>query len=279
MIQKMILAAGISIFLCLSITIIGETSIILNLKSGLMVLGGTLAIGLLSFPIKSHRDLFKTLHTIFRSKETNYQDLIKHIARLSRINRLYGNLVLEKESDMIENFFLRKGVELVVDGYDPYEIHKIMDKEFELYFSRKESLINIMDTFQKLAPAIGFVGTIMGLIDVLGNIGDPLEMGKGMAIALLTTLYGLLFANFLFLPLSKKLTEHIKSESMLLYIILEGVVDISNDKNSKSVAYRLESYIKNYNGVHEDVLEYTDHTKQQTSLTPLQKLITRKQNA
>jgi chemotaxis protein MotA len=279
MIQKMILAAGISIFLCLSITIIGETSIILNLKSGLMVLGGTLAVGLLSFPIKSHRDLFKILHTIFRSKETNYQDLIKHIARLSRINRLYGNLVLEKESDMIENFFLRKGVELVVDGYDPYEIHKIMDKEFELYFSRKESLINIMDTFQKLAPAIGFVGTIMGLIDVLGNIGDPLEMGKGMAIALLTTLYGLLFANFLFLPLSKKLTEHIKSESMLLYIILEGVVDISNDKNSKSVAYRLESYIKNYNGVHEDVLEYTDHTKQQTSLTPFQKLMTRKQNA
>jgi len=275
----MILAAGITIFLCLSITIIGETSIILNLKSGLLVLGGTLGIGFLSFPIKSHRDLFKTLHAIFRCQETNYQDLIKHIARLSRINRLYGNLVLEKESDTIENLFLRKGVELVVDGYDPYEIHKIMDKECELYFSRKESLINIMDTFQKLAPAVGFVGTIMGLIDVLGNIGDPLEMGKGMAIALLTTLYGLLFANFLFLPLSKKLTEHIKAESMVLYIILEGVIDISNDKNSKAVAYRLNSYIKNYNGTHEDVLEGMDHTKQQASLTPLKKLITRKQNA
>jgi flagellar motor component MotA len=88
-----------------------------------------------------------------------------------------------------------------------------------------------------------------------------------------------LFANFLFLPLSKKLTEHIKAESMLLYIILEGVIDISNDKNSKAVAYRLQSYIKNYNGAHEDVLEDTDHTKQQTSLSPLQKLITRKQNA
>ena len=275
----MILAAGITIFLCLSITIIGETSIILNLKSGLLVLGGTLGIGFLSFPIKSHRDLFKTLHAIFRCQETNYQDLIKHIARLSRINRLYGNLVLEKESDTIKNLFLRKGVELVVDGYDPYEIHKIMDKECELYFSRKESLINIMDTFQKLAPAVGFVGTIMGLIDVLGNIGDPLEMGKGMAIALLTTLYGLLFANFLFLPLSKKLTEHIKAESMVLYIILEGVIDISNDKNSKAVAYRLNSYIKNYNGTHEDVLEGMDHTKQQASLTPLKKLITRKQNA
>jgi chemotaxis protein MotA len=279
MIQKMILAAGITLFLYVSATIIGETSIILNLKSALLVLGGTLGIGLLSFPIKSHKDLLKTLHAIFRRQETNYQDLIKHIARLSRINRLYGNLVLEKESDTIENLFLRKGVELVVDGYDPYEIHKIMDKEYELYFSRKESLINILDTFQKLAPAIGFVGTIMGLIDVLGNIGDPLQMGKGMAIALLTTLYGLLFANFLFLPLSKKVTEHIKAESMMLYIVLEGVIDISNDKNSKAVAYRLHSYIKNYNGGHEDVLEYPDHGRQQPSLTPLQKLMARKQNA
>ena len=279
MIQKMILAAGITLLLCVSATIIGETSIILNLKSGLLVLGGTLVIGFLSFPIKRHRNLFKTLHAIFRYQETNYQDLIKHIARLSRINRLYGNLVLEKESDTIDNPFLRKGVELVVDGYDPYEIHKIMDKEYELYFSRKESLINILDTFQKLAPAVGFVGTIMGLIDVLGNIGAPLEMGKGMAIALLTTLYGLLFANFLFLPLSKKLTEHIKAESMMLYIILEGVIDISNDKNSKAVAYRLQSYIKNYNGSNEDVSEYPDQTKQRASLTTLQKLMARKQNA
>jgi chemotaxis protein MotA len=279
MIQKMILAAGITLLLCLAVTIIGETSIILNLKSGLLVLGGTLVIGFLSFPIKSHMDLFKTLHAIFRHSETDYQDLIKNISRLSRINRLYGNLALEKESDTIENLFLRKGIELVVDGYDPYEIQQIMDKEYELYFSRKESLINILDTFQKLAPAVGFVGTIMGLIDVLGNIGAPLEMGKGMSIALLTTLYGLLFANFLFLPLSKKLTEHIKAESMLLYIISEGVIDISNDKNSKAVAYRLQSYIKNYNGAHEDVLEYPDRTEQPASLTPLQKLMVRKQNA
>ena len=275
----MILAAGITLLLCLAVTIIGETSIILNLKSGLLVLGGTLVIGFLSFPIKNHMDLFKTLHAIFRHSETDYQDLIKNISRLSRINRLYGNLALEKESETIENLFLRKGIELVVDGYDPYEIQKIMDKEYELYFSRKESLINILDTFQKLAPAVGFVGTIMGLIDVLGNIGDPLEMGKGMSIALLTTLYGLLFANFLFLPLSKKVTEHIKAESMLLYIISEGVIDISNDKNSKAVAYRLQSYIKNYNGAHEDVLEYPDRTEQPASLTPLQKLMVRKQNA
>jgi chemotaxis protein MotA len=279
MIQKMILAAGIILFLCLAVTIVGETSMILNFKSGLLVFGGTWIIGFLSFPHKVHRDLFKTLYAVFRFPETDCQNLIKQIVRLSRIKRLYGKFALEKESDNIENSFLRKGSELIVDGYDPYEIHKIMEKEYELYFSQKESLINILDTFQKLAPAIGFVGTIMGLIDVLSNIGTPLEMGRGMAIALLTTLYGLLFANFVFLPLSKKLSEHIRAESILLYIILEGVLDISRDKNSKAIAYRLESYIRNYHGVHEDVPEFPDRKGQPVSLASLQKLMTRKQNA
>ncbi|MGD2029506.1 MAG: MotA/TolQ/ExbB proton channel family protein [Desulfobacterales bacterium] len=279
MIQKMILTAGIILFLCFALTIVGETSIILNFKSGLLVFGGTWIIGFLAFPHKIHRDLFKTLFAVFRSPETDCQNLIKQIVRMSRIKRLYGKFALEKESHNIENHFLRKGTELIVDGYDPYEIHKIMEKEYELYFSRKESLINILETFQKLAPAVGFVGTIMGLIDVLSNIGTPLEMGRGMGIALLTTLYGLLFANFVFLPLSKKLSEHVRAESILLYIILEGVLDISRDKNSRAIAYRLESYIRNYHGAHEDVLEYPARKGQPVSLTILQKLMARKQNA
>lgn len=279
MIQKMILTAGIILFLCFALTIIGETSMILNFKSGLLVFGGTWIIGFLSFPHKIHRDLFKNLYAMFRNPETDYQNLIKQIVRLSRIKRIYGKFVLEKESNNIENLFLRKGIELVVDGYDPYEIHKIMEKEYELYFSRKESLINILDTFQKLAPAIGFVGTIMGLIDVLSNIGSPLEMGRGMAIALLTTLYGLLFANFFFLPLSKKLSEHIRAESILVYIILEGVLDISRDKNSTGVEYRLQSYIRNYQGVNEDVPEYPARKGQPVHLSLLQKLMTKKENA
>jgi flagellar motor component MotA len=100
-----------------------------------------------------------------------------------------------------------------------------------------------------------------------------------MAIALLTTLYGLLFANFIFLPLSKKLSEYIRAESIILYIILEGVLDISRDKNSTSVAYRLQSYIRNYHGVNEDTLEHPARKGQPVLLSSLQKLMARKQNA
>jgi len=279
MIRKMIPAAGIIFFLGLSTKIVGETSMMLNLKSGIMVLGGTLVIGFLSFPMKSYRDLFKTLFVIFHRNELDYRILIKDIARLSRVNRLYGDLVLEKEARRTKNVFLRKGIDLIVDGYESFEIHNIMEKEYEIYFSRKESLVNILNTLQKIAPVIGFLGTIIGLISVLNHLGSPADMGKGMAIALLTTLYGLLIANFLFLPLHKKLTEHLKMESALLYVIIEGVLDISQGKNSRAIAYHLQSYIENYQGRQKDLFESQAPPKWRVPSNPMEKLAAKKQNA
>jgi chemotaxis protein MotA len=275
----MIPAAGIIFFLGLSTKIVGETSMMLNLKSGIMVLGGTLVIGFLSFPMKSYRDLFKTFFVIFRRNEMDYRILIKDIARLSRVNRLYGDLVLEKEARRTKNVFLRKGIDLIVDGYESFEIHNIMEKEYEIYFSRKESLVNILNTLQKLAPVIGFLGTIIGLISVLNHLGSPADMGKGMAIALLTTLYGLLIANFLFLPLHKKLTEHLKMESALLYVIIEGVLDISQGKNSRAIAYHLQSYIENFQGRQKDLFESQVPSKWRVPSNPMEKLAAKKQNA
>ncbi len=279
MIQKMILAVGAILFLGFSANLIGETSILINLKSGILVLCGTMFIGFLSFPMKNYKDLFRTLHMLFKYKGTDYKAIAKNIEMMSRVNRRYGNLALEDEAIQTNNLFLRKGIELIVDGYDPYEVHTIMEKEYELYFSRKESLVNILKTLQKLAPVIGFVGTIIGLINVLSNMGTPMEMGKGMAIALYTTLYGLLLANFFFLPLYNKLSEHIKTEATLLNVILEGVLDISKERNSKAVAHRLQSYLENYYGAIEYVVESDPRPEWSISFNPLQKLMTRKQNA
>ena len=279
MIQKMILTAGAILLLCLLVTIVGESSTIIAFKSGLLVLGGTLVVGFLAFPMKSYQDIFKALYVLFRQGEPDYMMLAKQIESLSRINRLYGHLALEKEAHHIENPFLRKGVELIVDKYDSFEIYKIMEKEYELYFSHKESMVNILTTLQKLSPAIGFVGTIIGLIDVLGNIGSPGEMGRGMSVALHTTLYGLLFGNFLFLPLYKKLSENLKSQAALLNVILEGVIDISKERNSKAVGYRLQSYIENYNGMKNDTKGLSVRSVWSILINPLQKSLTRKQNA
>jgi len=243
MLQKIILLIGLFSFIILSEIAIEGTSIMMNLKSAMLVMAGTLLSVFIAFPIKTLRDLQKSLMAIFKREETDNQPLVKELEKLAFIWRRHGIKKLENEGYSVENFFLRKGIELVVDGYNRFDIRNIMEKDYELYFSRKDSQVNILNTMAKLAPVFGFVGTIIGLINVLNNMEDPVQIGAGAALALLTTLYGILFANFLFLPLSKKLSEHMKAEATVLHIILEGIMDIAEQKNSKYISRRLNSYL------------------------------------
>ena len=241
--QKAILCIGLLIFIILSGNAIENTSVLMNLKSALLVLAGTLLSAFIAFPMKTFRDLFKSLIVVYRREETENEPLVQELERLAVIWRRQGIIALENARKRVENVFLNKGVELVIDGYNRYDIRNIMEKDYELYFSRKESQINILNTLAKLAPVFGFVGTIIGLINVLNNVEDPAQIGKGMALALLTTLYGILLANFLFFPLAKKLSEYTKAETTVLNLILEGVMDLADQKTSKSISHRLNSYL------------------------------------
>ncbi|MGD9057548.1 MAG: MotA/TolQ/ExbB proton channel family protein [Desulfobacterales bacterium] len=243
MLRKLLLPVGLLFFIILSESVIDGTSIIMNLKSVVLVTVGTLLSALIAFPLKTFRDLCKSLALTFRQQETDSELLVKELEMLALIWRRSGIVALEKARKGVENVFLQKGIELVVDGYDRYDIRNIMEKDYELYFSRRESQVNILNTLAKLAPVFGFVGTILGLINVLNSMEDPAMIGKGMALALLTTLYGILLANFLFFPLSKKLSEYTKAEATVLNIILEGILDIADQKTSKSISHRLNSYL------------------------------------
>ncbi|NOR13595.1 MAG: flagellar motor component [Candidatus Aminicenantes bacterium] len=243
MVHKMILVGGVMFFLFVSRNVIGETSAIINLKSGVLVLGGTLMSAFLAFSMKTIKELVKSLRALLRNDETDHEGIVRQIVNLARIGRMDGVRALEAEGKKVEHPFVREGIELVVDGYDRFEIRNIMEKEYELHFSRKESQVNMLNTLAKIAPVLGFVGTIIGLIDVLSNMGEVGEIGKGMALALLTTFYGLLFSNFLFLPLAKRCSEYNRAEASLLNIILEGIMDICEQKNSHAISYRLESYL------------------------------------
>ena len=241
--KKLLLPIGLLLFIIMSESVIDGTSVTMNLKSALLVTVGTLLSALIAFPLKTFKDLFKSLMVVHLRQETDHETLIKELEKLALIWRRHGLVALEQARAGIENIFLQKGIELVVDGYDRYEIRNIMEKDYELYFSRKESQVNILNTLAKLAPVFGFVGTILGLINVLNSMEDPAMIGKGMALALLTTLYGILLANFLFFPLAKKLSEYTKAEATVLNIILEGIMDIAEQKTSKSISHRLNSYL------------------------------------
>lgn len=244
MIQGLFLTFACLVGLTLFGNIVGDTSIWMNVRSCLLVLGGTFLSAILAYSFKNVMGLSKALREVFSSQETDYQAMVNLLTKLALVGRKDGAKALEEAARKTGNLFLRKGVELAVDGYDRYEIRNIMEQEYEIHFSRKESQVNILYTMTKLAPVFGFVGTIIGLINVLNNIGHPDQIGHGMASALLTTFYGLVLANLLFLPLSRKLSEHIKTEAILSNLVLEGIVDIADEKNSKAVAYRLNSYLK-----------------------------------
>jgi len=278
MIQVIIIAAGAMICLFLTGSTVGEISEVANLKSGLLVLGGTLTCAFLAFPVKTFRGLIKSLVEVFRYEETNHKDLLFQIESLAHVRWLYGIRELEEDGTRADNPFLRRGIELVVDDYDRYEIRDIMEKDYELYFSNKASHVHLLRTLAKLAPAFGFIGTIIGLISVLNNMGTPAEIGKGMSLALLTTLYGSLISNFLFLPLAKKLSEHTKAEITQLNIIMEGVMDISDKRNPKAISHRLQGYLGVHDLTRADGLAWSVPWGWATLRTFVHKLAMRKQN-
>ena len=187
MLQKFILLIGIILFMILSGNAIENTSIILNLKSALLVMAGSLLSAFIAFPMKTFRDLFKSLLSVYRQEAADNEPLVQEMEKLAVIWRRNGIIALENARGAIDNVFLNKGIELVIDGYNRFDIRNIMEKDYELYFSRKESQVNVLNTLAKLAPVFGFVGTIMGLIKVLNDVEDPAMIGKGMALAQLTT--------------------------------------------------------------------------------------------
>ena len=278
MIQKLILAVGAIFFIFLSKSVAGAISPIVSLKSCFLVLGGTLISAFLSFSKETIKDLIQSLSRVLRNEKNNYKMLLKQIEDLARLRRVHGIKALESAVNKIENVFLRKGIEMVVDGYDRYEIQNTLEKELEIYLSSKESQKSVLLTMAKVAPVFGFVGTIIGLINVLNQIGEPAQLGQGMSIALLTTLYGLLLSNFIFSPLAKKLSEYTRADAIMLTIILEGIIGISEEKNSKSIFYRLQSYLEGYQQINADIAN-SSLPLPKKNLSPLKKLMPRKQSA
>jgi chemotaxis protein MotA len=241
MIYILMLVTGVLIFLFSTGSVAGAVSDMTNFKSCLMVFGGTMICGFLAFPKKAFKGLLKSLHQVFRYDPSSNKTLLFEIETLAHVRWLYGIKELETEARQATNPFLRKGIELVVDNYYPDEISSAMERDFDLYLSEKVSHVNILNTLAKFAPALGFVGTLIGLMSVFNHMQNPQEMGKGMSLAVLTTLYGSLLAHVFFLPLAKKLSEHTRTEAIQLSIIKEGVIAISEKRNPKVISHRLQA--------------------------------------
>ena len=163
---------------------------------------------------------------------------------MARIQRTLDIRELSARYEAVENPFLRRGLLQVLDYRGRTLVEESMEKEISVYLTGLQSHLGAIQHFVKLAPVFGFVGTIIGLINVLNHMGDPTQIGFGMAISLLTTFYGLLMANFLFAPLAGRLVTHIQAETVTLNIVIEGVLAVYDGLTPLDIAHKLSSFVE-----------------------------------
>lgn len=211
--------------------------------SVLMVFGGTLGAVLVCFSLRHVMMLPKVMRKIFFNKPINQRELVDTMVQLSEVARREGLLALESRLADIQNPFIRLGVQMAVDGTRPEVIEDVLKTDIEAVAMRHREGKGMVDQIGRFGPAFGMIGTLLGLIIMLGNMSDPSKIGSGMAVALITTLYGAVISNALFLPFSEKLAAITKNEMIGREIILRGVMAIQSGENPRVIEQKLSTFL------------------------------------
>lgn len=226
-----------------SIVLTGLAGMFLDIKSAVVVVVGTIAAVLISFPLSRVVGLPKImLKTVF-FKSADIETLIAQLVSFAEIARRDGILSLENHLQDVEDDFIIRGVQMAVDGTDPELIEAVMETDLENIVQRHSEGKKILDGAGRYAPAFGMIGTLIGLVAMLGNMSDPSGIGAGMAVALLTTLYGAVMANVIFLPLADKLQLRSNEEALVKTIVIQGVMSIQAGDNPRIVSQKLNTFI------------------------------------
>lgn len=214
-----------------------------NLPSVFITLGGTIAATFVAYPVTALKAMAGAFKMAFKKKEINLQKDIDLIISIANIARREGLLALEDTVRKAGNEFFRKGMMLVVDGADPELIKDVMESEIYFMQERHAESQQVLETMGALAPAYGMIGTLIGLINMLKNLNDVNSLGPGMAVALITTFYGSVLANLVFIPMAKKLRIQTTKETLEKELLLEGLLSIQDGENPRIIKDRLYSFI------------------------------------
>ncbi len=220
---------------------IGESFI--DIPSIIITIGGSLTGLLASYSIKDFLEGFKAFTLIFKQDKSDPGEVIGNIINLSNIARKEGLLALEEAANGIEDEFLKKGVMLVVDGTDPELVRGILETDLSCIEGRHKKVIGFWDKWAELGPAWGMIGTLIGLVLMLKKLDDPSSIGPQMAVALITTLYGSLIANWLCSPTSAKLSYNNDNEIMMKEVTVEGLLSIQAGENPRVIEEKLKSFL------------------------------------
>jgi chemotaxis protein MotA len=214
-----------------------------NPSAAAIVLGGTFGSLLVHFPITRIVGLFGILRKTLVYSHPEPDAVIAKMVQYAERARREGMLALEDDSETETDDFLRKGLRLAVDGTDPQLLEKIMHTDLQQIENRHIEGARILAAGGAFAPAFGMIGTLIGLVSMLSTLSDPAQIGAGMATALVTTFYGAVLANALFLPLAGKLETRSREEILNKEMVIDGIMAIQSGDSPRIVEEKLKSFL------------------------------------
>lgn len=221
----------------------GSLGLYVDMPSVFITVGGSIFAMISSFPL----NIVKSLPTYFKAatrKQTyDYADLIHTLSTFAETARKEGLLSLEDKMNEVEDPFLRKGIQLAIDGVDEEVLRVTLEKDMEKMNDRHQLGRDVFDQWASLAPSFGMIGTLVGLIVMLANMEDKSSIGSGMATALITTLYGAILANGVFIPVYKKLETVHNQEVLVREMMLEGILSLVHGENVRLLKDKLVSFL------------------------------------
>jgi chemotaxis protein MotA len=219
----------------------GEAALFVNVPGLLIVLGGSFSALFVKFPMKTVLGTFQVTTKAFLEKPLNLEQLIDEITEVATINRRDGTLALERYKT--EQTFLQQAISYLVANVEPEFIEASLENDIRILQERHETGQSIFKSLGNSAPAFGMVGTLIGLIQMMASMSDPSQIGPAMAVALLTTFYGALLANLVFMPIADKLGIRSKHEVLARRLIVDGVIAIIKGQAPSVLKECLQTYL------------------------------------
>lgn len=221
----------------------GDLSILFQMAAFLIVLGGTLGAVMVQCPTKVFVTAIKMGRWAFVTPPISSRDSIRQLVNMSVLARREGILALEGRMNMVSDPFLKKGIQLLVDGTSGEKIREILDVDIHSWEQLRWQSARVWEAAAGYSPTIGIIGAVLGLMHVMQNLSEPSKLGGGIAVAFVATIYGVAFANLLFLPVANKLKSILMEQAHMQEMVVDGLVGIANGDNPRQIEIRLQSYI------------------------------------
>lgn len=220
-----------------------DLSILFQSAAFLIVFGGTLGAVMVQCPTKVFVTAIKMGRWAFITPQMSSRESIRQLINLSALARKNGILALEGRMNTISDPFLRKGLQLLVDGNSAEKIRETLDVDIHSWEQLRWQSARVWESAAGYSPTIGIIGAVLGLMHVMQNLSEPSKLGGGIAVAFVSTIYGVAFANLLFLPIANKLKSILMEQAHMQDMVVDGLVGIANGDNPRLIEIKLQSYI------------------------------------